>query len=304
MSGVTRSDLVLVTVSSADFVPGTLVLIDSFREHNPWFLGEAVVLVGPELDSAARFSLERLPKTSIRFVDERLRKAARVLGESVPSLKGRERRFYSLQAFRDDEPRWVLFMDSDMLCLGDVSNAFSDGVPLAACRDGCVFRGFRRDPLSFAAVAPETAGSLSRPFNSGFMVASPSVRGGEVFEALIAELHPNRWTTVRSGNTDQVALNRVFADRCRWLSSTFNFREAAGEQIELLEGVRLEDAAVIHFTGPDKPWHLRGALRQAARSQRRERMLQQWLAAYARAQRRHDLPRLSVDPIGSPSPAP
>lgn len=292
---VSPVDVVLVTVSSDDFVPGTLVLVDSLREHNPWFQGEAVILVDDDLAASTRSILQRLPNTRLQEVDERLAHAARNLADAVPGLSGRARRFYSLEAFRMGGLASVLFMDSDMLCVGNIQGAFSESVELAACRDGSLFRGFARARESYAAVNPGAPDALREPFNSGFMIARASVRGEAVFEELLSELHPDRWTKVRSGNTDQVALNRVFAGRCSVLPSVYNFRETAAPGIERLEGVQAADAAVIHFTGPTKPWHIRAAMQQAAKNPSRERLFQLWLDAYRRALVRYSLPTLSLE---------
>lgn len=247
----------LVTVTSERFLAGTLVTLGSFFKHHPCFVGDVVVLHDALLPEAHRAVLATA-FAGLRFepVSAALCERLTRLATAQPRVKDRLPRFYTLDAFRLDGYRKVLFCDSDLLFRASVDDLF--GVPDALLCCGCAafLRGRHRDAATFAPVAPAVpAGAtrtLDRTFNCGFLPIDAALVAAGSHAALLAMLSPATWPN--TPHTDAVPLNRVFAGRQTLISSTYNYLLPAADAIRAREGLAPADAKVLHFNYPDKPW--------------------------------------------------
>lgn len=256
----------LATVTDRRYLPGTVIMISSFLRHNPWFDGDVVVL-HDGLPVRSRRRLLRFPGIRLVQIGEELRGRLRALATRYPDLRPRLARFHSLQAFALTGYERVLYLDSDILCIGDVrplldpplpgSRAWEAAEPpLVACPDQTRFRDQVRDAETFI---PMERGGTTPPrdvipdcFNTGVMVIRPDRLDPETTEGLFARLHPDRWTPTRTGHTDQAVLNRHFGSRCGRAPERYNYLLASDS--DRWERPPMSEAVLLHFLGKPKPW--------------------------------------------------
>lgn len=269
------------------------MLLDSFVRANPWFRGP-VVLIHDGLPASARRQLAAVAPLDVqhRVVNPRLSARVHELAARQPSLRAKQRRFLSLEAFNLREHDTVLFVDSDVLCTGSVEALLAMDGALVCCADLVTRDGRARDATTFLprpAAAADDDTVLRRCFNAGVMVIRPGQLPPDTFEHLLAELDPRAWDDVRSGHTDQLALNRHFRDRWTSAATRYNWLVSPAPARGEAEGRRLHeadalpgDAVFVHLVGRPKPWERslmtrrRGARAEACR---------RWDAAHRRFMR-------------------
>ena len=253
----------LATVTTADFLPGTLAMLGSFLRHHPGFDGD-IAVIHDALPAPARASLETAFER-MRFVpvtpELRERAAQAMLGR--PGAAGRQARLHSLDAFRLTGYRKVLFCDSDMMFRGSVDELFDRDEPLLCCGDEAHLAGWGRDAATFrpVAVSSATARVLGRTFNAGFLLIDAGLAGERTHAGLLALVTPALWRRAGTLHNDQLVLNLHFAGRQTLVSSTFNYLVRSHEAIRRREGLAPAQARVLHFNGPAKPWRPDLALR-------------------------------------------
>jgi alpha-N-acetylglucosamine transferase len=263
----------LATVTSASFVPGTLVLIHSFLKYNRWFQGD-VVVIHRDLPAESR---EYLTACSDRVV---LRACSAELAKHIdsivavrPDLAPIQDRFLSLEAFLLDGYDRVVFLDSDILIAASFFEFFTANADLVACGDGAFYQGVSRTlPVIGAVAGTFNAGALS--------IGSTSRTGGE-YKELLRLTCPATFRDPGLYLTDQALLNIRFAGRYERRGAEFNYLLAFREAIHMQEGIGLSDARAIHFNGPDKPWFTEGALRGSERDPVFASACAMWLRSYA-----------------------
>lgn len=271
----------LATVTDPGYLHGTAVMFSSFLRHNPWFEGDLVVL-HDGLRERDRRRLGHLPGIRFSRVGEKLRHRLRKLAGKHPGLRRRLARFYSLAAFGLSGYECVLYLDSDILCTGDVRGLLDHprpgrppeeashtaasrsrrssppGPPLVACPDQTRFRSQVRDAETFIPVERRAAdGSrevLADVFNTGVMLIRPELLEPGITDRLLTYLHPDRWPGVRTGHTDQAVLNHHFGDRCGSAPERYNYLLAPDS--DQWQREPMSHAVLLHFLGKPKPWHV------------------------------------------------
>lgn len=125
----------MATVLNDAFVEYFIVLLHSIRKHNPWFAQEIVIMHGTTMSllSDANKNLIRrtYPHVTFLAVDE-----APYEHFHVDTPKSHWPALLKLAAFRIKNYDRVVFIDSDILCLGDIKLLFTLDVPFAACPAG------------------------------------------------------------------------------------------------------------------------------------------------------------------------
>lgn len=264
-----KARICLATATTERFVPGTLVLIDSFLRHHPGFDGDVVVVHDAGLPEDLR---EVLSGTfdGLRFMPvspELVERAERVQA-ALPQRGLTPARFFALDAFRLRGYRKVLFCDSDLLFRAPVDSLFDSPQALLCCGDKAFLEGRPRDAATFAPVPPGgqagAAGVLERTFNSGFLLIDDALTAdGRCHGDLLAMISPASWRDVPDDWADQLLLNRYFAGRQTLIGSTYNFLLASARAIRAREGVDVESARVLHYVKAVKPWSPEAMLRWA-----------------------------------------
>ena len=251
------ADRCVATVTTPSFLPGTLVALGSFLSRHPRFTGDLVV-IHDGLPEAARDALSALPRLRFEPVSAVLRGRLDRLRAARPELGPRLARFHSLEAFRLNGYRKVLFCDSDLLFRRPVDELFDRPEALLCCGDGPFYRGNRRDSRTFLERAgPAGPGMLHRTFNAGFLLIDAALLDGRDYAGLLSLVTPEGWRGVAAQQTDQIIYNRHFAGRQTLLGPTYNYLLAHARDIRDSEGLKAGEASVLHFNMRAKPWQMR-----------------------------------------------
>ena len=311
-----RPETCLLTVATDGFVPGTLVMVRTFLKHHPRFDGD-VVVVHDGLSEASREVLAAsFPRLRFEPVSPELRDRVARLCAVRPEIGARRASFWFLDAFRPRGYRKVLCCDGDLLFRASVEALFDSPEALLCCRDQFSLRGLPRDAVTFLPVdetavpaAAPAAPPLAGTFNCGFLLIDGRLIEEDVHADLLATVSPETWHGVQAVATDQLVLNRYFAGRQTLISPTWNYLVDCAAAIRDREGIGVEDARVLHFKLPMKPWMpeamLYWAREDAARAFPPGYKL--WYAAYvdclADAHLRHTLARPGIA-VAPRNPAP
>jgi len=238
-------------------MPGTMVMLHSFRRTNPWFDGDIHVLHDGLSTEHQALLADTFPRLRCGPVSPELHARLDTLLAAKPDRAPRRARFYFLDAYRFAEYDRLLIADSDLLFLDDVSALFRVDAPLAACGDRVQRGGGVRDAISFEVLTgpvPEGVTAIERPFNCGLTVAHGTGTGEAVWQALLAGLAPEQWHPVVAPHTDQIVLNRHFADSVEIVDNSYNFLLSPTIEGGASRPTRMRDARVLHFNIPAKPW--------------------------------------------------
>ncbi|MCX6307179.1 MAG: hypothetical protein NT040_19615 [Bacteroidetes bacterium] len=247
----------ICTVTSAEFVQGTLVLIQSFLNHNPWFAGDIVIIAdGLEPGEAELFDI--FPKVVFHKPGEDLLLRIGHLCNALPAIIPRRKRFYSIELFNLDGYDRLFFFDSDMLVTGNIAELLSYPEQLLACPDQPNrHAGKVRDRSTFKRISADRAGQrdvLEKTFNAGFMAAGKSLLNQHTYEGLKELIHISTFMNIRTHNTDQVVLNLLFDGKARFLPLTYNMIISKWAEFSAAGKIVPTDIKILHFTGSYKPW--------------------------------------------------
>lgn len=243
----------LVTVSSPDFRIGSEVMLASFLAHNPWFDGDILILHSRLAEADQRALTATFPRTTCRTASPRLAAAIDTLVAAHPHLAARRDRFLSLDTLLLDAPGKRLFADSDMLFRRDISPLLAIDAPLVAAPDAAMLRGNARDAETLAEVAAD--GDARASFNAGLLLYDPEPDPEPaIADALWPLLAPESWSRIASQHTDQAVWNLLLRDRVRLVGTSYNLMIGHRADSFAHEPVALENAHVLHFNGPAKPW--------------------------------------------------
>ena len=259
-------DVCLATAVTDSYVPGAVVMLGSFRDHHPGFAGDVVVL-HDGLSEASRMVLAAVGG-HVRFEPVRPALTDRVarLAAAYPGRLHSSATFHTLDAFRLDGYRKVLFYDSDVLFQGPVGELFDRDEALLCCGDRHCLMGRVRDAETHRPLERGAADAgrpvLERPFNGGFLLIDASCTGERVYADLLALMAPETWRGLAAGLSDQDVLNRYFAGRQTLVSWTYNYLVRDGPYMRARTGPdAAAQAKVLHFLGRVKPWATDAMLR-------------------------------------------
>ncbi len=272
-----RSETCLLTVATDDFVPGAFVMVRTFLKHHPRFDGDVVIVHDGLSDASREVLAASFHRLRFEPVSPELRDRVARLCAVRPEIRARRAAFYILDAFRLHGYRKVLCCDGDLLFRASVEELFDSPEALICCRDQFSLRGRRRDAVTYlpaddpaVPVAAPAASTLAETFNSGFLLLDGRLMGEGAHADLLARVSPEAWRGVKAVAADQLVLNRCFAGRQTLVSSTYNYLVDCSDAIRAREGIGVEDARVLHFKLPMKPWApdamLYWARRDAART--------------------------------------
>ncbi len=249
---------VIATVTSAEFVPGTLVLIHSFLRHNSWFKGDIVIICEP-LEPAQKQLFEIFPNVIFQKPGDELLLQIGHLCRDLPKLVPKRRRFYSIEAFNLEGYQKMLFFDSDMLITGDLSEVVDLHQDLLACSDNPYDKTDRiRDRISFKrlpmTVTAEPSQILAQTFNAGFMVVGKKFLNTSTYQSLKDLISLDVFSKIRTHNTDQVVLNLFFDGMVTFLPPGYNLILSQSPELIQNDKIAGSEIKILHFTGQYKPW--------------------------------------------------
>ena len=256
-----RSKTCLLTVATDDFIPGVFVMVRTFLKHHPRFDGDVVIVHDGLSDASREVLAASFHRLRFEPVSPELRDRVARLCAVRPEIRDRRAAFYILDAFRLHGYRKVLCCDGDLLFRTSVEELFDSPEALICCRDQFSLRDRRRDAVTYlpaddpaVPVAAPAAPTLAETFNSGFLLLDGRLMEEGAHAGLLARVSPEAWRGVKAVAADQLVLNRCFAGRQTLVSSTYNYLVDCSDAIRAREGIGVEDARVLHFKLPMKPW--------------------------------------------------
>jgi lipopolysaccharide biosynthesis glycosyltransferase len=231
-------DIALYTICDDKFIDGARVMIYSFIRHNPWFNGKIVVLCNQtysqiSLENRSRL-LEIYQDIEFKEVDtsiylDLIENFKKVATQSqlrlVPSL-------FTFEIFNSCKDHdFLIYIDSDMLILDDISEVFSTDHSILAAPDAGEFR----------------IGSNYYTFNGGFLVLKKEVHEMNYRQALIDHAGSMKSMSL----ADQTIMNSFFKDEIVLLNSNYNclkrcFPDNKFNQFK-------DSIKIVHYVG-SKPW--------------------------------------------------
>lgn len=223
--------MTIATVLNDAFAEYFRVLLYSIRRHHPGFNLPVRVIHSRTLSPLSEENREKLRTMHPRmeFVLAEDSPYERFFPVTPPHLHPA---LLKLEAFNLRDCDRVLFLDSDTLCLGDLSELFGLDVPFAACPAGKSREMKERRANTFRRFVG---------FNSGVMVIGRQHLTGRTYERLLLRSSPLK----PCPTADQDILNRFF----RWrkiycLDHRYNYNSAffwKGDET---------DVRIVHYTGP------------------------------------------------------
>ena len=271
--------IAIVTVSNDAFLKGTLVLASSIYEQNEWFDGDFLVIDAGLSDSSIKtldvFQYIKLikPTTNIKL-------RVKELVRHIPSYVKSQARFFSLETFNLKEYDKILFLDSDMMCLGNLEDLFQLDNAFSACADPRFYLGYSRDQKTFLPISRKEGLSkgnseVFKSFNTGLMLVKPNALDPSIYTQLCSYINPSHYRDIKSGHTDSVILNQFFFEQVTWLPLIYNFFTLLWNELPHLQSSSFKkEIRMLHFLGRSKPWEF------ASKSKNEEIFKSIWDAAY------------------------
>ena len=258
----------LLTATTDNFLPGTFTMLHSFLQHHPDFDGDIVVVENGLSDASRAMLAASFEQLRFVVISSELRERVARLCVQRPELATRRASFHFLEAFRLSGYRKLFYCDGDLLFRGSVKELLSSSAALLCCADGSTLRGQQRDAYTYLPVRKGGNGApprqtLKDTFNCGFLVLDQRLMNQALYADLLRMVAPKTWRGVKAVNTDQLVLNQYFAGRQTLMSSTYNYLTPCAADIRARQGIDLEDAKVLHFKLPIKPWSPKAMLHWA-----------------------------------------
>lgn len=249
----------IATVTTDDYLPGTVVTLASFLAQHPGFDGDVVVIHDGLSERGAAVLSALAPDLRLLPVSPGLKQHLHRLGEAHPRFRPTLMHWHILEAYLLTEYAKVLLVDGDLLFRQPIDELFAAEGALLCCPDWVFLAGRCRDAATFKPLPEGETGSADRPaldrtFNDGMMLLDRAALGAEAQADLLALLVPETWNHTDTPHTKQLIHNMHFAGRHRLVSSTYNYILTAGNTIAQREGLEAKDAKVLHYNLPVKPW--------------------------------------------------
>ena len=247
----------VVTICTPNFIPGTIVMMHSFLQYNPWFQGDFIVLTD-QVSEEMRESLSSFANVKYRIVGEELLARSRTVAAADETGKIFESHFYSLELFNIYGYDKLFYVDSDMLILGSFLPLFDMEAEMICVGDGVYYKGELRDGASYNKRNPKLWEQKSKfwgdNFNAGLILFDGKMANEKHYQELTEMVKIEGYSSQAMRLQDQMIQNIYFRGRYTLVSAKYNYRMGIGTEIKEKDGVDLADAVVIHYTARRKPW--------------------------------------------------
>lgn len=246
--------LAIVTVSSDEFVEGTIVLFKSILLNNRSFKGDFLVIDAGISHENKEVISDLFP---CKFIEPSslLKDKIGSLINSCPKYSKTSKRFYSLEIFNLTNYSKVLYLDSDILCVGNIKELFDVNEAISAVADFRYYRGFIRERNSLKPVFPNKYSKLfpeafiPKLFNTGMILINSKLLNKSYLD-LVDNLTFDNFEKIKTGHTDTVVLNKLFLKDLNWLPLKWN----AFTELDISE---LKEIKFIHYLRKNKPWNIK-----------------------------------------------
>lgn len=270
----------VVTVTDERYFAGTQVLFYSFLKHHPNFKGEFVVIHN-QLPQYLQIALRKSFPVKFEQVSQELLFKLTELSLSCQQFSNKLTRFWSIELFRLKQYSKILFLDSDILCKGNLGNLMKLEDQFVAVADLSHYKGRFRDRSTFEFSALVNATSVfQRTFNAGVMLVNQRNNQENNYEQLLNGLSAEKLKQVSSGHTDQYLLNTYFEDKVTYVGANYNYILREEDFILEKEGVSTKDAKVWHYIRNPKPWNFKRLLKNKLKGKENPLHILEWQREY------------------------
>ena len=230
-------------------------MLSSYLNQNSWFKGD-IIIIHDNLEEVSKETLAiGFPGIIFHPISAQLKQKLEHLSENIPHIRKKQLQFASLEILALEKYDKVIFCDSDTLFLESISPLLKSKAPLVCCGDGAFYRGNFRRAEDFSETSKSTNYQVLRnTFNSGFMLISSELLSSDNYGRMLTMVEPTRWQNDKTGHTDQMLFNLIFAGQQEIVSASFNYTLLHRNLIYSTTGIALSDAKMLHFNGPAKPW--------------------------------------------------
>ncbi len=247
----------IVTVTDRNFIKGTMALFYSILKHNK-NLDVDFIIIHNDLNDDHKKILSVFPNVLFIEPNELLLKRINVLGMCIPTYVNAQRKFFNLEIFNLQQYTQVLYLDSDIVCCGGLKPLFENtSYPLMVSPDRFFYLNIKRDPITFLPCEEEPGqkdNSCLYCFNSGMMLINMPLLKKDTFDEMIKLLSPIIYADIQTGHSDQFLLNRYFHNTFKFVSGKYNFLLHVEEEQLKIEGLKKEEAVLLHYVKYPKPW--------------------------------------------------
>jgi len=188
------SSKALVTLMDDNFMPGFRVFWKSFIAHNSWFNYDFVIFDC----GLSKENKQKLRDTYEKIIIKPIQRENYEKINFSRTAKKLRNTYYTFEIFTLDYDR-VVFMDMDILVLGDYSEVFNSDVDIAGCKG----YGAKKD-------------KLSRGINTGMFTVSKKYLNDETYRGIIKHTIPG------FSMPDQHAINGYFSDTMKYFNKKYN----------------------------------------------------------------------------------
>lgn len=235
--------IVLCTICNDQFVPGAQVLIYSFLSNNKWFKGDIVIFYDDKYSSLSDSSKKDLSCLYSKIIFEKVKTKdySKLISNYKKFNPNRLRFIPSLLTFEAfdlmKKYETVVYLDSDMVVLSDVSELFSLTQEIVVTPDAGEYDIYKKFSV----------------FNGGFLVLNTKNTSKNYKEDLIS-------FGLKIGKmdfADQTIMNGFLKNKVHYLTSRYNCLKRCfpDERFRLFD----KNIKIIHYVGA-KPWHEEKAL--------------------------------------------
>ena len=227
----TKQKILWCSVCNDRYIPGLKVLLYSIKQHNPDFDYPFKIYFNNDISEDNQKLIKDL--------------YPHIIFESNSTFSHLKTWFMCLLPFKETEYDKVIFIDADILCLGDVSHLINyDCQHFSACLDVNmkIFWNTQFNMPSF------------HEFNTGLFVIpkrllTDGMKPTNIFNDLL--ILANKYPDAKLG--DQTILNRYFAHKTiTKLPGKYNAKKEIFSRQKCRH--KQHDVRFLHFTGADKPF--------------------------------------------------
>nr|WP_315401628.1 glycosyltransferase [uncultured Duganella sp.] len=212
------------TLVNEGYVPGLIALLNSLTYTNPTIDLPFLVYLDKTLPPHVQASIERCyGNVAFEQIDESSYGQCQFDGYRSWGMNPA----YRYEIFKNEEFDQLIYIDADMLVVGDIGPLLSFSGALGACR-----------------LPPGEGMELKKigGFNAGLLNIGREVRTPEVWRLLLEVAESEAWT----GN--QTVLNLVLESHFEELPAQYNVGTSH------MTEASLASARILHFLGKKKPW--------------------------------------------------
>ncbi|NQY09156.1 MAG: hypothetical protein HRT71_06525 [Flavobacteriales bacterium] len=263
------------TVTDPNFIIGTEVLLHSIIKFNPDFKGEFVI-IHHELPMKYMTRLSANFKVKFHAASPELMHQLKVLGEELPNYSRIWKRFLSVEIFGMEQYDSVLYVDSDILCLGSLDRLWQMSGDLVACPDGT--QNMVRDKSTFikTSASKTTDPFFESGFNSGMMLVRQPILQRHTYKELLDKITPQFYQQVRTGHADQYLLNHFFESNVRLAPEKYNYIGGWRNK----NANETDSAILLHYPRYPKPWQTRNLLKRRLKGEKMPMSWRLWHRAW------------------------